>query len=113
MKNRYLNYFVNLMLPAFVFGSVTGFVTSVVITLYKFLAKHVIAFSERCYVFMRGHLYAVVIALVIVALAAILFAVIYKRQPNIKGGGIPTSIGVLRGVINFKCKSSIIGTFFS
>ena len=113
MKNRYLNYFVNLMLPAFVFGSVTGFVTSVVITLYKFLAKHVIAFSERCYVFMRGHLYAVVIAFVIVALAAILFAVIYKRQPNIKGGGIPTSIGVLRGVINFKWKSSLIGTFFS
>ena len=35
-----------------------------------------------------------------------------KKIPNIKGGGIPTSISILRGLIKFKWFITLIGTFF-
>ena len=50
---KHTNYFVNLIFPAVVFGSVTGILTALVITLYKLCAKHVIAASEAGYHFLR------------------------------------------------------------
>ena len=55
-----INTFVNLMFPAVVFGSVTGLLTAVVITLYKLCAKHVIAASEAGYHFLRENLLCVI-----------------------------------------------------
>ena len=54
--NKYKNYFINLIFPAVIFGSVTGILTAVVITLYKLCAKHVIAASEAGYHFLRENL---------------------------------------------------------
>lgn len=112
MKNRYLNYFVNLIFPAFVFGSLTGVCTSVIITLYKFCAKHIIELSEKGYHFVKEHLYVIPIVLILLFGIALLYDRVYKRIPNIKGGGIPTSIGILRGVIRFKWIRNLVGTFF-
>ncbi|MBR2474591.1 MAG: chloride channel protein [Clostridia bacterium] len=112
MRNRYFNYFVNLIFPAFVFGTVTGVFTSVIITLYKFCAKHVIELSEKGYHFIREHLYLIPVILAVMLGLAFVYQYIYKKIPNIKGGGIPTSIGVLRGVIRFRWIRNLIGTFF-
>ena len=46
MFGRYKNFLINLIFPAVIFGSLTGILTSVVITLYKWCAGRVIAFSE-------------------------------------------------------------------
>lgn len=109
---RYKNYFINLICPAFVFGSITGILTSVVVTLYKVCASLVIKYSQLGYGFVREHLYIAPLVLIALFGVAWLFAIIYRKNPNLKGGGIPTSIGVLRGIITFKWLRNLIGTFF-
>ena len=107
----YKNFFLNLIFPALIFGSITGILTSFIVTIYKFIAKHIISLSAQGYEYMREHLYILPIAIVVVFGVSFLFAYIYKKQPNIRGGGIPTSIGILRGIITFKWLRTLIGTF--
>ena len=108
---QYKKYIINLIVPAVIFGFVTGTLTSFVVTLYKHIAHHVIHYSQVGYEFLRGHLY--LLPLVIIALLgfSFLLAFIYRRMPNLKGGGIATSVGVLRGLITFKWLRSVVGVF--
>ena len=111
MKSRSWNSFFNSILPAVCFGALTGVLTSLAVNLYKYCAKHIIAFSEESYHFVGEHLYLIPVALVVFLAPAFLFAYVYKRIPNLRGGGIPTSIGILRGIISFKWLRNLIGIF--
>ena len=53
MKTRFKSYFVNLLIPSFVFGSITGVATAVVISIYKLVAGEVIHLSEMTYSALR------------------------------------------------------------
>lgn len=108
----YKNYFMNLIFPALIFGSITGILTSVVITIYKFIAKYVIEWSTQGYLYVKENLYLLPIAIIVGFGISFLFAFTYKKIPNVRGGGIPTSIGILRGIITFKWLRTLIGTFF-
>ena len=107
----YKSYIINLIVPAIVFSFITGTLTAFTVTLYKFLAHHVIHFSSQMYGYLRTHLYLVPVLIIALFGASVLLALIFKKYPNLKGGGIPTSIGVLRGIITFKWLRSIIGVF--
>ncbi len=107
----YKNFFLNLIFPALIFGSITGILTAVIITLYKFLAKHIISLSGQGYLYIREHLYLLPILIAVAFALGFLFAYVYKKIPEIRGGGIPISIGILRGIITFKWLKTIIGTF--
>ena len=102
----------NFIVPAFVFGSLTGILTALVVTLYKFCAHHVIHFSDRGYHFLSEN--PVYIPAVLLALLGVawVFAWVYKTTPNLRGGGIPTSIGILRGILSFHWLKNLLGTFF-
>ena len=110
--NKYKNYFINLIFPAVIFGSVTGILTAVVITLYKLCAKHVIAASEAGYHFLRENLLWVIPVLAVLVGMAFLFTWIYRRALHLMGGGIPTSIGMLRGILPCRWISNLVGLFF-
>ena len=111
MKRRLRISFFKSILPAVSFGAMTGVLTSVAVNLYKVCAKYVIAFSESGYHYVGEHLYLIPLIVLCFALPAFLFAYIYKKIPNLRGGGIPTSIGILRGVIPFKWLRNLIGIF--
>lgn len=112
MKKKYKNYLINLIFPAFIFGSITGAFTAAVVLLYKFCAKHVIAFSESGYEFLRDNLWFIPLVLAALFGISVLVSFIYKKIPTLRGGGIPTSISILRGIITFKWLRTLIGTFF-
>ncbi len=107
----YKSYIINLIVPALVFGFITGTLTAFAVTLYKFIAHHIIDVSRYAYAFLRTHLYLVPILLGVLFGVSVLLAFIFKKYPNLKGGGIPTSIGVLRGIITFKWLRSLLGVF--
>ncbi len=109
---KFKNHFINLICPAFVFGSITGIFTAIAVTLYKVCATHVIEFSEKGYGFLRTHLYLIPIVLAALFGISFLYAFIYKKIANLRGGGIPTSIGILRGIITFKWLRNLVGTYF-
>ena len=112
MKQRAKRDIVNLIASSCWFGAITGVLTAVVITVYKVCAEHVISICETGYDFLREHL--IWLPLVITALFGIaaLFAYCYRKTPNLRGGGIPTSIGILRGIVTFRWLKNLIGTFF-
>ena len=109
--NKYRAYVINLLVPTLVLGFITGAVTSLVVCLYKLCAKYIIQFSELSYDYLREHAYFVPLAIISALGVSLLLAYIYKKIPNIKGGGIPTSVGILRGIITFKWLRTLIGVF--
>ncbi len=113
MKKAISNNFFNSILPAVGFGAIAGASTAVVILIYKLCAQWVIFYSEKGYGFLREHLYLLPVLLAALLGVSFLLVRLYKKIPNIKGGGIPTSIGILRGLIKFKWLVTLIGTFFA
>ncbi len=111
MKQRTKNPFIKTFLPAVSFGALTGVLTAITVNLYKICAKYAITWSEKGYHYIGEKLYIIPIALAAFLLPAFLFAFIYKRIPNLRGGGIPTSIGILRGIIAFKWVRNLVGIF--
>ncbi len=109
---RLKNQLTNFIIPAFVFGALTGVLTSLTVTLYKLCAHHVIAWSAQGYEWLSRNL--VLIPVVLLALLGIawLLAFAYKKIPNLQGGGIPTSIGILRGILSFHWLKNLLGIFF-
>ena len=108
---KYKSYVKNLLMPAVVLGFITGTVTSIVVTLYKLVAKYIVELSVSGYGYIREHLYFIPIALFAFAIISIVSSYVYKKIPEIKGGGIPTAIGALRGIIPFKWLRTLIGVF--
>ncbi|MBO5286481.1 MAG: chloride channel protein [Clostridia bacterium] len=111
-NNRFINYIVNLIFPAVVFGSITGVLTGAIITIYKWCAKHIVEISSYIYNFLHNYLYLLPAVFVVLFGVSYLFSLIYKKNPNLRGGGIPTSIAILRGLITFRWLRNLIGIFF-
>lgn len=110
--HRHGHYLINLIFPAFVFGSVTGVLTATVVTLYKWCAHHAIHLSELGYRHLRERPWLIPVVLAVFFGLALLWAAAYKRTPNLRGGGIPTSIGILRGILPFRWLRNLVGIFF-
>ncbi len=102
-------FLLNLMVPSIVFGSITGVFTAVIVLLYKKAAIHVVEWSEYLYRLFKEQPLWLVLAAAVLFGVSFLFAFIYKRVPNLKGGGIPTSIAILRGIIAFKWLRNLVG----
>ena len=92
-------------------GVVAGLVTGTVITLYKFCAKHIIRLSEESYDQLRHNPLWVLAAVAVLCGLAVLLAHIYRRTTNLRGGGIPTAIAILRGWLPFQWLRNAIGIF--
>ena len=105
-------HFINLIFPAIIFGAITGVFTALIVVLYKFMAKLIISFSENSYEFLRDRLYFIPLVLIFFYGVALLFSYIYKRQPRVRGGGIPSSIALLRNIVTFKWLRTLVGVFF-
>lgn len=110
--NKLKGHFINLIFPAFIFGAITGIFTALVVILYKLIAKYVIAFSQDSYAFIKEKLYLIPLVLIVFFGIALLFSRIYKKEPRTQGGGIPSSIALLRGIVTFKWLRTLIGVFF-
>ncbi len=92
-------------------GALTGVSTAIIILLYKVCAGAAIHMSHTGYTYIRSHLYLVPLALLLLGGIAVVFAYIYRRWPYMQGGGIPSSIGILRGFFSLDWLKSLFGTF--
>ena len=92
-------------------GGVAGAVTGAVITLYKFCAKHIIHLSEEGYAFLRQRPLWILPAVAALFALAVVLGHIYRRTTNLRGGGIPTAIAILRGWLPFQWLRNAVGIF--
>lgn len=111
MKNyKYKEYVFNIM-PCVFYGLLCGAFTGAFICIFKWLAGKAEYASRYLYgVAKISPLYIALVFLSLVALG-IAMAILHKKMPEVKGGGIPRSEGVLRGVLSFKCVRTLAGTF--
>ena len=111
MVRKHRHVVSNIILPAVVFGSITGSLTALVVLIYKFCAKYVIGISENGYHYLHEHPVWIPLVAVFLLGLAFLYAYFYKRHSNLRGGGIPTSIGILRGIISLHWLYNLCGVF--
>ena len=110
IKNKN-NSFINLIFPTIVLSAITGVLSSITINIYKFLAKHLIHFSEQTYGSIGNKLWMLPVIIVLFVFVAWIMSGVYVKLPNIKGGGIPTAIASQRGIIKLKWRENLIGVF--
>ncbi len=95
----------------FLCGILTGIFTAMVILLYKICAEAAIFISHSGYTYIREHLYLLPVVIMMLGGIAVITSYIYRTFPYLQGGGIPTSIGILRGFLVLDWLKSLIGTF--
>ncbi len=101
------------ILPVLLYGGITGALVGLMITVFKFCAQHVLSVSATVYALCAAQPHVLWLVLPALALLSLGIALLCKWLPNIRGGGIPTSIGILRGVIPFHWLSNLIGVFLA
>ena len=111
MKKAKYSEYISHLAPAIGYGLLCGAVTGCAIFFFKLLAKYAEKASRHIYTIAKTS--PIYIAAVFAALVgfAFLMILLHRLIPESKGGGIPRSEGVLRGVLSFRWLRTLVGTF--
>ena len=111
--NRFKNLFLNLILPGIILSGFIGFIVGIVIFFYKLLWNLLSAGSIKYYEYVsNNHYWLIIPSVLIIIVFAFIQAFVIKRVPESRGGGIPTSEGIVRGSLNCNPILTMIGTIF-
>lgn len=113
MKQGRLTYIKNILIPCLLFSVISGFFTGGLIFLFKIATSKVIAYSGVIYSFVREEPIRLPLLIIGSAILGGLSALLLHLAPNCRGGGIPTSVAILRGLIDFKWTQSVFFIFTS
>ena len=109
--------FLNLILPGVILSGAIGFIVGFVLFFYKYVWDLIFKNSLYIYEKIRMNLILIIPGLFILIVFAFIQTQIIKRVPESRGGGIPTSEGVVRGQLNcsptLTCLSTIGLSFIS
>lgn len=109
-RYRYKEYLVNI-LPCAGYGVLCGSLTGAVIFSFRLCAKYVEELSRWLYGLAKGAWWSVGAVFAALIVAALLMAVLHRRIPEVQGGGIPRSEGILRGSLSFGGLKTFLGTW--
>ena len=103
----------NYILSTLFFSIITGLLVGTVIVLFKAAAAFVIDLSAYAYSAARENPLFIFIGVGILALIALGYTLLYRVFPNAKGGGIPTSVGIMRGILPIEWLKTTVSVFFA
>lgn len=113
MKHNRSIHIKNFLLPCLLFSVLAGAGTGVVIFLFKFSAGWVISLSGRLYDTVRTTPSLLPLLLLGAAVTGLCASLLLTKIPECRGGGIPTSIALLKGLITFRWLRSLLSVFAS
>ena len=113
MKSNRFTYIKNILLPCLILSVIAGVFAGGLIFLFKLTATFIINQSEALYAYVRWHHHLIPMLIGGMTLAGLGAAVLLKYAPDARGGGIPTAIAILRGLITFRWVRSIVFVFVS
>ena len=107
MNKYHSHYIKNLLLPCLIFSIITGVISSLFVMAFKIASSHVVELSVRIYEYVRVN--PMMLPLLVIGAAALGFiaSLIIAFSHSCRGGGIPTSIAAIRGIVNFNWIKSI------
>jgi len=112
MKQKNYKEYVANIIPCVFYGIIGGTITGATIFLFKFLAKHAEEISRALYGQAKESWFTILLVFIILTVLAFLMSRLHKAAPECKGGGIPRSEGILRGILPFRWLRTLLGTFF-
>ncbi|MBQ8371280.1 MAG: chloride channel protein [Clostridia bacterium] len=113
MHTNRSTYIKNILLPCLLFSVITGIFTGTLIFLFKAAASFVIGKSEELYAVVRSQPGYIPLFILGMTLVGLISAVLLRCVPDARGGGIPTAIAILRGLIPFCWVKTIVFVFAS
>lgn len=105
-------HFLSSTLPALIFGAISGILAGLAITLYKFFAKEAVALSGGLFLFLKLTPWFLIPILFLLFGVSLILTRIYRKEPDLQGGGIPSSVGALQGLFSFRWIQTAVGSFF-
>ncbi len=113
MRENRFTYIKNILLPCFVFSGISGIVTGALIYIFKVTSSYVLGVSADIYNYVRENPIWLPVLILGAAFIGALTSFILSHTKNCRGGGIPTSVAILRGLIEFRWLKSIFFLFAS
>lgn len=113
MQTNRSTYIQNILLPCLLFSVITGILTGMLIFLFKAAASFVIGKSEAVYEAVRLNPAYIPLLIGVMAVVGLVSAILLRHVPDARGGGIPTAIAILRGLVPFHWVRSILFVFAS
>lgn len=112
MKSHYHKEYLKSLFPCIGFGILCGALTGATIFLFRLAAKEAESISRFLYGMARLSLVGILITFAVLLISACAMAILHRKIPEVAGGGIPRSEGILRGVLTFRWLKTLVGTFF-
>ncbi len=91
-------------------GVVTGFVVGITIFFFKLIAEKSEELSHHIYEGAKGDPLRILLIFAGLVLIACAMYLLHKKIPEVKGGGIPRSEGILRGILKLRWLPTFFGT---
>lgn len=113
MKKEYFAYFRNLILPGVVFSAILGVIVGTLIFFYRYGAEWIFHQTHIVYDFVAENLMYLPLFFAGLIVLAYGVSVMIKAVPSIRGGGIASSEGVIRGLLSFHWWKTVIFTVIS
>lgn len=112
-KNNRTNFIKNILVPCFLLSAVTGVLTGGLIFLFKLVAGSVISFSNGVYAFVRENPVYLPAAIIAAAVIGVVVTLVLRYARDCRGGGIPTAVASVRGLIPMRWVQGIFTLFGS
>ncbi|MBQ3100309.1 MAG: chloride channel protein [Clostridia bacterium] len=93
-------------------GCIVGGIVGVVIFFFKLIGEHLEEISHEIYHWAEGNLLGSVLVFAGLVVLALIMYLMHRIAPEIKGGGIPRSTGIMRGLLKFSRVRTFFGTLF-
>ena len=113
MNSRLIHHIKNLLLPCLAFSVLAGFLSAILATAFKIAAEWVIHFSTFIYDTVRSDRAWIPLALGGAAVTGLAASFILSNSRSCRGGGIPTSVAAIRGLVSFRWIASVFILPFS
>ena len=106
MNNRLLHHIKNLLLPCLAFSVTAGFLSAILVTAFKLAAEWVVHMSSSIYGTARANPQWLPLLVLGAAVIGLVSSFIFSRSRSCRGGGIPTSVAAIRGLVGFRTRCS-------
>ena len=113
MHSRLYNHIKNLLAPCLAFSLAAGILSAILITAFKTAAELVIHLSNTIYGAVRSNHALLPLLILGTAALGLLASVILSFSRSCRGGGIPTSVAAIRGILSFRWIAGVIILPFS
>lgn len=108
MRKKLFGYIKNSLLPCMAPAALTGFFSAIIITAFKLAAEWAVHLSMSIYSAVRADARWLPLLILGAAVIGLVASLILFKTHSGRGGGIPTSVAAIRGIISYKWTASLL-----